>query len=68
MKLRLALTLFLLLLVGIFMVQNAATVEIRFLSWQASMSRSLLIVLTLVVGIVIGWFTRAMYRIARTGS
>lgn len=68
MKLRLALTLILLLLVGMFMVQNAAMVEIQFLFWQMSISRSLLIVLTLIAGIIIGWFTRAMYRVARTGQ
>ncbi|MBT8100074.1 MAG: LapA family protein [Gammaproteobacteria bacterium] len=68
MKLRLILTLVLLLIVGIFMVQNAALVEIRFLFWQFGISRSLLVMLMLLIGVVIGWFTRAMYRIARSSS
>jgi uncharacterized integral membrane protein len=42
-------------LVVIFVYQNAATVEVRFLAWEAAMSRSLLIFLVLAVGIMTGW-------------
>lgn len=66
MKLRLIVTVALLILVGIFLIQNAAMVEIRFLFWDFAMPRSLLIVMMLIIGVVIGWFTRAMYRLART--
>jgi uncharacterized integral membrane protein len=47
----------LLLLVVIFIVQNAAVVEIQFLFWKLSMSRSLMIFFVLAIGIVIGWIT-----------
>jgi len=39
----------------IFVYQNAATVELRFLFWEMTMSRSLLIFLVLAVGILTGW-------------
>ncbi len=39
----------------IFLYQNAATVEIRFLFWGAAMSLSLMIFLVLAVGILTGW-------------
>ncbi|MDF1579045.1 MAG: LapA family protein, partial [Desulfobulbales bacterium] len=42
-------------LVIIFLYQNAATVEIRFLFWEAAMSLSLLIFLVLAIGILTGW-------------
>ena len=67
MKARLITTLVLLLLVAVFSIQNAATVEIRLLFWQVGMPRALLIFLMLLIGAIIGWFARAMYRISRTG-
>lgn len=42
-------------LVLVFIYQNAAAVEIRFLIWEMAMSRSLLIFLVLAVGILTGW-------------
>mgnify|MGYP000691736742 CR=1 FL=1 len=68
MKLRLVITVTLLLLVGIFVVQNAVTVEVRLLFWRIEMPRALLIFMTLLIGAVVGWSARAMYRIARTGD
>jgi len=47
----------LLLLVVIFIVQNADVVDIRFLLWKVSMSRSLMIFFILAIGVVIGWIT-----------
>ena len=66
MKLKLITTVALLLFVITFMVQNAAVVEIRLLFWVLDMPRSLLVFMLLVIGIVIGWFLRAMYRLTRT--
>ena len=40
----------------IFIVQNAAVVEIVFLMWRVSMSSALLIFFTLMTGFVLGWF------------
>ena len=54
------------ILVMVFAVQNAAVVEIRMLFWEVSFPRSLLIFTMLLVGIVIGWVTRSIFRISRT--
>jgi putative membrane protein len=53
-----------LVLVGlmvIFIVQNVAVVEIRFLFWKVSMSRSIMIFLVLAVGIITGWMLRSHF-------
>lgn len=52
----------LLTLLMIFAVQNAAVVQIRFLLWEFEFPRSLLIFLTLLIGIVIGWLTTSALR------
>lgn len=46
-------------LAGIFVLQNAAVVEVHFLFWSARLSRALLILFLLVIGALIGWFLRA---------
>ena len=51
----------LLLLVAVFIVQNATVVDIQLLFWKVSMSRSLMIFLVLAIGIVIGWITAGHY-------
>lgn len=43
-------------LVVLFIVQNVAVVEIRFLFWSIQMPRSLMIFLVLGTGMIIGWF------------
>jgi len=43
------------LLSGIFMLQNTAVVEIRFLFWTLAMSRALMYLLLIVVGVFLGW-------------
>lgn len=40
----------------IFLAQNIQVVTVSFLSWEISMSRAVLIVFTLLIGFVIGWF------------
>lgn len=65
MKLKLAITIFLLIFVIVFLIQNAAIVEIRFLFWNVAVPRSLLVVMLLLIGMIVGWFVRAMYRISR---
>jgi putative membrane protein len=47
---------------ALFIVQNVAVVEIQFLFWSITMSRSLLIVLLLVLGIAIGWLLHGYLR------
>ena len=55
------------MLVAVFAIQNATIVEIRLLFWQVAIPRAVLIFLMLGIGIVIGWFMRAMFRIVRDG-
>ena len=58
-----------LVLVGlavIFVIQNVAIVEIQFLLWSFQMSRSLLIFLLLVIGVIIGWFLHAFMKHRRS--
>jgi len=56
-KLYIGLALF--LLVVVFTIQNAVAVEIKFLVWHLSMSRSLVLFFVLAIGIIIGWITSA---------
>jgi len=65
MAFKLIVTIGLVVLVMVFAVQNAATVEIRFLFLEVAIPRSLLIFLMLMIGVVIGWFSRSIYRITR---
>ncbi len=62
MKTKLFIASGLILLVMIFAVQNAATVEIRLLFWDVAFPRSLLIFLMLLIGMVIGWSLRSVFR------
>lgn len=55
----------LILLVMIFAVQNAATVDIRLIFWDVALPRSLLIFMMLLIGVVIGWFLRSVFRILK---
>jgi uncharacterized integral membrane protein len=57
----------LLLLVIVFMVQNAAITEIKFLMWEIDIPRSFVVFMTFLIGVLVGWFMRAMYRLSRTG-
>ncbi len=49
-------------LVMLFIIQNVVAVKIQFLFWSIEISRSLLILLLLAVGIVIGWFLHGYMR------
>jgi uncharacterized integral membrane protein len=55
MNLKLIIILLLIALGAIFIVQNVDVVELRFLFWTMSMSRALMFVFLLLIGIVIGW-------------
>jgi uncharacterized integral membrane protein len=55
----------LILLVMIFALQNTATVNIQLLFWDVALPRSLLILMMLLIGVVIGWFLRSVYRILK---
>lgn len=59
MNYRLTAVLVLLGLVVVFVTQNAAVVEIRFLFWALDVSRAVVIFLALAVGVVAGWILRS---------
>jgi uncharacterized integral membrane protein len=46
----------------IFAVQNTAIIQVEFLAWQITMSRSLMILIVLFFGIVIGWIVGGLGR------
>lgn len=45
----------------IFIIQNVAAVDVNFLLWTVSMSRALLIIFTLAIGFLLGWFLHSYY-------
>jgi len=42
-------------LVLIFVFQNIEVVEVTLFFWKVSMSRALMLLLTLLIGIIVGW-------------
>lgn len=58
MNLKLISVLVLIALASIFVVQNADVVELRFLFWTMAMSRALMFVFLILIGIVVGWLLR----------
>jgi len=54
----------------LFTVQNAGIVELRFMFWKVSASRSVMILGVLAVGIVLGWFLRSLasHKPGRSGA
>jgi putative membrane protein len=65
MSFKLILALMLIGFAVIFIVQNVVVVEIRFLLWTLSMSRSLLIFFLLAVGVTIGWILHSYFLLKR---
>jgi len=59
MNFKLILALILAVFAVLFIVQNVVVVEIRFLFWTLSMSRSLLMFFLLAIGVIIGWLLRS---------
>lgn len=62
---RTSVSIILLLLVLIFAVQNAALVDIRYFRWQFELPRSALIFTMLAIGFIVGWSSRAIYRVVK---
>jgi uncharacterized integral membrane protein len=52
----------------IFVIQNVAVVEIRFLFWTFAMSRSLFMIFLLVIGIIVGWLLNSYYHHQRAAK
>ena len=42
-------------LVVVFVIQNTQVIEVRLLAWTVSMSRALMVLVTLLIGIIAGW-------------
>lgn len=61
MRIRFVLSLALLGAAVLFMLQNVGVVEIRFLLWSVSMSRSLLLFAVLLIGVLIGWLWHSLW-------
>lgn len=62
MKLKLYLGLALLVLVVVFMLQNTAVVNLRFLFWQLSLSQALLLFLVFTSGLAVGLLFATLAR------
>ena len=62
MNIKLVLLLILSTLSVIFVAQNIAAIEVRFLFWSASISSSLLIFFTLLLGFLLGWYLNDYLR------
>jgi len=45
----------------LFIIQNVTVMELRFLFWTLSMSRSLFMFLILSVGIILGWLLHGFF-------
>lgn len=58
MNTKLLITLFLIALAAIFIVQNVEVVEVRFLFWKMAMSRALMFVFLVLIGVATGWLLR----------
>jgi uncharacterized integral membrane protein len=65
MQKKLVITLVLSLLAVMFIVQNSTIVQISFLIWEIDISQSLLVILLIMIGALIGWFSHALFRHAR---
>ena len=50
----------------VFIIQNAAVMELRFLFWTLSMSGALLMFLVVSAGIILGWLLNAGFKRRRT--
>jgi putative membrane protein len=59
-NLKVILILILACLLAIFIAQNVAVIQMRFLAWDFFLSRALLVFFTLVAGFIIGWFASSL--------
>jgi uncharacterized integral membrane protein len=65
MNIKLIVAIILLALVVVFVVQNVTTVELHFLFWTVSMSRSLMAIFLLIIGFAVGWLSGTHYSNTR---
>ena len=60
MNLKIIIALVLILLLGVIIVQNTQVVTLKLLFWEITLSRIILIALTLLIGFVIGYIVAKM--------
>lgn len=65
MTIRLGVAIFLACLAAVFLTQNAAAAEVRFLFWSISLSLSLLVFFVVIFGFIIGWFSHSLFSSRR---
>lgn len=58
MNLKLMLIIMLLVLLSIFILQNTEVVQLRFLIWELAMSRILMFLILVLIGMALGWYIR----------
>jgi uncharacterized integral membrane protein len=68
MNARLFLIIFLAGLFVVFMLQNDAPLKVKFMFWSVVMSKSLLILLVFITGLIFGWIFLAMAQRNRDSS
>lgn len=68
MQIRVLLTFLLIALSVMFVLQNTQVVEIRFLFWTLTMSRVLLILLVLGIGVLVGWLMHGLIAAKKAGQ
>jgi len=56
----------LIILVVIFITQNVTVVEVNLFFWQITISRALLIFITLLTGFLLGWFIKSYLNYKKT--
>ncbi|PIU85516.1 MAG: DUF1049 domain-containing protein, partial [Deltaproteobacteria bacterium CG06_land_8_20_14_3_00_44_19] len=60
MKIKTIIVLVLVALLVIFLLQNTEVIDVKFLFWQISMSRIVLLFSAFIVGLITGWFLRIL--------
>lgn len=67
MNFKLAMILILSSISVMFVAQNVAVVKVKFMAWNFSIPSSLLIIFTLFIGFILGWFVQSYisYRKSR---
>jgi uncharacterized integral membrane protein len=53
-------------LAALFIMQNVAVMDLRFLFWTLSMSGALLMFLILAVGVILGWLLHGSFNRRKT--
>ena len=62
MKIKIVAAFIILAFLILFIVQNVASVEIQFLAWSVKVSRALLLLIVLAVGILLGWIMNTVHH------